>query len=923
MVQQSLATCEMYNLLIKRENNVAKGLSGILGLIEPEVAKTLEYIKTQFPNFTEHGIQHSLRIIKYIYSIMSEELKQNISDVEIFCFIMAAFFHDMGMTLVDVEDKDNQRINHHLYADRPIKHFFEKYMQMLVERRRLEKCIIFVSEAHGRTIEELYNDNDFRKIDTIEGQVLRYGLLAILLRIGDLMDLEEQRVCEFNMHMNLEYYNNPVSLVHNRRHLDDITYNYSPSKITVSVLTDDREKYKVWSQWLGYLDEEIMYANTHYLIGENSDFFRNYKLPEVIKCVKPSENAKFAVEEIRFEVDDTGALWDIITKSVYTNEFDYIRELIQNAIDATLLKAYLDDKENIKYQSPRSWDCNDKVMIAYSQKEGTLWVEDYGIGMNENELSSYLFKTANSGYKYMKKREFMFPAIAKFGIGFVACLTKADKIQILTRTQSDNGINAEIESKSTIAFIEKNIQRVWQGTTVILHVKEKYSFNELKNYVFACFGCPSVEIDLVDIDTLNIYADGSTLIDESECILQIVEHTEQKRNYGRNKILPDYKCLMKMMEILSDEAETEGTIDKVRNMLNNSFYETDLLEKIKAIVNDTVVNEECMRKIRKEVSSQKNIIDEKFKKYPQFLFPIFRNDIHEIVDYKQLILELDDTFNISRIYKDTISNSSRGIIYISTNFADYNLGIEWRSINALMFNEGKIVKNIVKVSSDTDDSSSFTSNIISLDEIADADYEMNNRLQEQESEDYYEHIVKGEYNEIDDNYGFSYDVILLKDNEFYEIFDVEGERIEDVSENNDFLKEYKFFNNIAVPDRYKGEEFVFGKSELYQDGILLEFNPQCIVPIGAGCVIVNLTAESRLELNVSRHELNNNREIISKWNKRVGCVIQKKVAENCIRVLKENNLDFKIEDLLSQNMEGFFEKECLFNMKDILTQLLM
>lgn len=620
MVQQSLETCGMYNLLIKRENNVAKSLSGILGLIEPEVAKTLEYIKTQFPNFTEHGIQHSLRIINYIYSIMSEDLKQNISDVEIFCFIMAAFFHDMGMTLVDVEDKDNQRTNHHLYAYRPIKHFFEKYMQMLVERRRLEKCIIFVSEAHGRSIEELYNDNDFRKIETIEGQVLRYGLLAILLRIGDLMDLEEQRVCEFNMHMNLEYYNNPVSLVHNRRHLDDITYNYSPSKITVSVLTDGREKYKVWSQWLEYLDEEIMYANTHYLIGENSDFFRNYKLPEVIKCVKPSENAKFAVEEIRFQVDDTGALWDIITKSVYTNEFDYIRELIQNAIDATLLKIYLDDKENIEYQSPRSWHCNDKVMIAYSQKEGTLWVEDHGTGMNENELSNYLFKTANSGYKYMKKREFMFPAIAKFGIGFVACLTKADKIQILTRTQSDNGINAEIESKSTIAFIEKNIQRAWQGTTVILHVKEKYSFNELKDYVFTYFGCPSVEIDLVDVDTLNMYADGSTLLDESECILQIVEHTEQKRNYGINKILPDYKCLMKMMEILSDEAEIDGTIGKVRNMLNNSFYETDLLERIKAIVNDTVVNEECMSKIRKEVSSQKKIIDENSKSIPNFYF---------------------------------------------------------------------------------------------------------------------------------------------------------------------------------------------------------------------------------------------------------------------------------------------------------------
>jgi len=345
MVQHSLVNCEMYKLLEGRGSSVSKSLSGFLTLIEPEVAKTLEYIKTQFPNFTEHGIQHSLRIINYIYNIMSEELKQNISDVEIFCFIMSTFFHDMGMTLKDVDDKDNQRANHHLYARIPIKNFFEEYMNLLVERRRLEKCIIFVSEAHGRTIEELYNDNDFRKTERIEGQILRYGLLAILLRIGDLMDLEEARVCEFNMHMNSGFYNNPVSIEHNRRHLDDIEYSYSPDKICVKVLTDDREKYKIWSQWLGYLDEEIMHANTHYLVVENSNFFRNYKLPEVRKEVKPSENAKFAVEEIRFQVDDTGALWEILTKSVYTNEFDYIRELIQNAIDATLLKKYLDDKK--------------------------------------------------------------------------------------------------------------------------------------------------------------------------------------------------------------------------------------------------------------------------------------------------------------------------------------------------------------------------------------------------------------------------------------------------------------------------------------------------------------------------------------------------------------------------------------------------
>ena len=44
----------------------------------------------------------------------------------------------------------------------------------------------------------------------------------------------------------------------------------------------------------------------------------------------------------------------------------------------------------------------------------------------------------------MKQREFIFPAIAKFGIGFVACLTRANKIQISTQTRNHNGIIKKI-----------------------------------------------------------------------------------------------------------------------------------------------------------------------------------------------------------------------------------------------------------------------------------------------------------------------------------------------------------------------------------------------------------------------------------------------------------------------------------------------
>lgn len=43
-------------------------------------------------------------------------------------------------------------------------------------------------------------------------------------------------------------------------------------------------------------------------VDGNSDFFLHYKFPEVVKEVKPSENADFSVEEIRFQVDENGTL---------------------------------------------------------------------------------------------------------------------------------------------------------------------------------------------------------------------------------------------------------------------------------------------------------------------------------------------------------------------------------------------------------------------------------------------------------------------------------------------------------------------------------------------------------------------------------------------------------------------------------------
>lgn len=64
------------------------------------------------------------------------------------------------------------------------------------------------------------------------------------------------------------------------------------------------------------------------------------------------------------------------------------------------------------------------------------------------------------------------------------------------------------------------------------------------------------------------------------------------------------------------------------------------------------------------------------------------------------------------------------------------------------------------------------------------------------------------------------------------------------------------------------------------------------------------------------------RRLINKWNKKIGNIIQKKVAENCISVLRENNIDFEINNLLAQDEEDPFAKENVLLMRKVLNELL-
>ena len=91
------------------------------------------------------------------------------------------------------------------------------------------------------------------------------------------------------------------------------------------------------------------------------------------------------------------------------------------------------------------------------------------------------------------------------------------------------------------------------------------------------------------------------------------------------------------------------------------------------------------------------------------------------------------------------------------------------------------------------------------------------------------------------------------------------------------------------------------KNALYQDGIKLDVDISTLLPFGFCKCIANLTATSRFSLNITRHNISNNYDVINHWLKQTGDYIQMRVLNNIISKLEHLNCKINYEELISRN----------------------
>ncbi|WP_333825878.1 histidine kinase [Acinetobacter schindleri] len=345
--------------------------------------------------------------------------------------------------------------------------------------------------------------------------------IGCLLRLGDLFDLDDNRFCPV---MAKHVSNMPsVSKHHHDKHLSLREFQLDKRTVKLVAECPDEMSYVETQNWFGWIREEFQNQMSQWnLIVPDLKFgslptIEQLDVKIAIRYEEGIKKEKILLDNkpMQFTLDQKSVIEILEGRNIYQDEISVFREIIQNAIDATLMRVWI---ENIKVlqsnhnpydeivrgildQYPITVNFN-KIRDIEGSRD-SIWeisIIDNGIGISINDLM-YMQKIAGSKnnisrQKIISSMPLWMKPSGSFGIGLHSGFLLAKDLdidnKILIRTKSiftNEILNIELYSplgnKKGYCFIEKIPSSLAKAGTEIkikFLIKEDSFFSEKTEY---------------------------------------------------------------------------------------------------------------------------------------------------------------------------------------------------------------------------------------------------------------------------------------------------------------------------------------------------------------------------------------------------------------------------------------------------------
>jgi molecular chaperone HtpG len=557
---QRLKNTILFQTLLKREGDHGgeHSLSELCTKQVEQAVPLLDRIPEKMPQFTLHDPNHSAKILDLIAQILPEETLAQLNQVELAILILAAYLHDIGMTcnsqqreeiianesefraLLMSDDSraaahlDALNANQHRIATRIEDQVFVEYLRRHhVDRsdKHIEsllpslswhgspfgKWVRAVCWSHGEPISSLYDESDYPRDALVRNLRINVQYLAILLRLGDILDLDPERTpaALFDFISPTE----EQSIVEWKKHRSIIGWDITPERVVFEAECTQPAYERALRTFIDWIETER--RDSVLLLARHTDTTaKRYRLDLVhpVTADRVHSDGSYIYSSMRFEIDHKRVIALLGGVRLYKDPLLAIRELLQNSVDAV----------RHRFANDAAPELEPSITITLDGR--TLIVEDNGIGMDEQIFRDYFIQLGRSFYTSTEfGADRSIDPVSEFGIGALASFMVATSIVVESRRLPGNPllppppIRFEIPTSADF-FIQRQSKRVAIGTKVSLTLRDDFELEFEKLCETVRSVAPMIEYPVTIVEGVNklvIPAEAGVRAIDSNCFVTL------------------------------------------------------------------------------------------------------------------------------------------------------------------------------------------------------------------------------------------------------------------------------------------------------------------------------------------------------------------------------------------------------------------